>query len=384
MPAPSIAELQAQATSLAAPHLPFTERLPKLELHAHLTGSITPATLQSIWEHRKARDPSFPLAPPSEVLMPEEGFDVVTFFPLFDSYIYNLIDSIETLRQATRKVLEAFAADGVVHLELRTGPRSFTGANGESASEEAYLRTVLSELHAWNAQATRVHGNGGMRAFLILSVDRAKSSPARAEDIVELVLKLRNDDSLGKLIVGLDLGGNPLKGDVLDFRPAFLRAKDAGLGLALHFAETKRSAKKAELEELLSWEPARLGHCVHVPAYLREGVLKRGVGVEVCLSCNLLAGLSAREEGWAGHRAREWLGGGGKVVFCTDDVGVFGSEGSKEWGIAMGAFGLDRRRAVDLCLEGVEVVFGGREERERLRRCLDEFARTEVIDQGAV
>lgn len=46
------------------PDLGFTTALPKVELHAHLTGSISRLCLHKIWQRKKARDSSFDLEDP--------------------------------------------------------------------------------------------------------------------------------------------------------------------------------------------------------------------------------------------------------------------------------------------------------------------------------
>lgn len=122
-----------------------------------------------------------------------------------------------------------------------------------------------------------------MRARLILSVDR-RNTVAQAEEVVDLCLKYR---SAG--VVGIDLCGDPVKGDVRIFTDTFARAKAAGLKMTLHFAEAKASASDAELETLLSWKPDRLGHVIHVKEEYCEVIKRENIGVELCLSCNVHA-----------------------------------------------------------------------------------------------
>lgn len=58
----------------------FTQALPKLELHAHLTGSISRRCLHDIWEIRKRTDPSFELDDPLAAIPQGEGrINIVTY-----------------------------------------------------------------------------------------------------------------------------------------------------------------------------------------------------------------------------------------------------------------------------------------------------------------
>jgi adenosine deaminase len=171
--------------------------------------------------------------------------------------------------------LQDFQADGVVYLELRTTPRAIPDKN---ITKNDYVKTVLNILSAWNND-----GVNTLRAYLILSVDR-RNTIAQAEEVVDLCIKYK---SAG--VVGIDLCGDPAKGDVRIFANAFARAKAAGLKMTLHFAEAAISASDVELETLLSWKPDRLGHVIHVKDKYCKIIEQENIGVELCLSCNVHA-----------------------------------------------------------------------------------------------
>lgn len=112
-----------------------------------------------------------------------------------------------------------------------------------------------------------------MVAKLILSVDR-RNTLKEANEVVDFALRHsdrvnfkreRNTLKYEMGVVGVDLCGNPATHDVSIFRSAFRRAKDCGLGVTLHFGEVNPAAKEGELEELLSWQPHRIGHVIYVP-----------------------------------------------------------------------------------------------------------------------
>ncbi|KJZ76248.1 hypothetical protein HIM_04330 [Hirsutella minnesotensis 3608] len=227
--------------------------LPKIELHAHLTGSVSRRTLHEIWLRKKASGET-DLEDPLEV-MPEDKHDynLETFFPLFSSYIYALLTDEASIRYATTSVLDDFLADGVVYLELRTTPRA-TGA----LSAEAYVRVLLETMADFEA----AHGDA-MRARLILSVDR-RHSPETAVAIAGMV-----------------------KG------------------------------------------------------------------------------------GFEGHHFGHWLGvDGPRISLATDDVGVFGSSLSNEYRLVAQHFDLDRSRICDLARQAIDSIFGGEEEKVRLREIM--------------
>lgn len=54
----------------------------------------------------------------------------------------------------------------------------------------------------------------------------------------------------------------------------------------------------------------------------------------------------------------------------TDDVGVFGSPLSNEYALVAQHFALSRTEICALVRKGVDVIFGGEEEKRRLRSIL--------------
>ncbi|MDI1490055.1 MAG: hypothetical protein OHK93_001254 [Ramalina farinacea] len=269
----------------ATPTFPpsFPHHLPKIELHAHLTGSIRPATLHTLWSALPHPPPSLP--DPLAVLTPTTRFDIKTFFPLFSTYIYKLINTKASLITTTHAVLTDFRADGVVYLELRTTPRDL----GTGEGKDGYVRTVLDCIAEFSSASEEEQERNPMQTYLILSIDR-RNTVAEAMEVVDLAIKYRD-----RGVVGLDLCGNPhaAPGDeVRRFAGAFARAKEAGLGVTVHFAEVEKDDGGEELRALLDFRPDRVGHVCHPGEGIRQEVLDRGLGVELCVSCNVMAGLT--------------------------------------------------------------------------------------------
>ncbi|KAL2753007.1 hypothetical protein ACRALDRAFT_2044682 [Sodiomyces alcalophilus JCM 7366] len=325
--------------------------LPKLELHAHLTGSISRQTLHEIWSRKKAAgvtDLEDPL-----VVMPEgkHDYNLKTFFPLFSTYIYALITDPASVSYATQAVLRDFAADGVRYLELRTTPRATRSPTdgSEILSRESYVRTVLDAIASYE---TGQRDPDVLRTKLILSIDRRDDLPT-AMETVHLAARLRG---------------------IVETRVAY----------PVHFAESEASGTDEELVTLLSWRPGRLGHVIWLSDRVKELVRRRGeqgeedeagfrgIGLELCLSCNILAGMTrGPSAGFAGHHFGEWWGAKGCwVSLGTDDVGVFGSPLSNEYRLAAEHFNLSDAQVCELASLGIESIFGGEEEKARLRRIM--------------
>jgi adenosine deaminase len=268
--------------------------------------------------------------------------------------------------------LQDFQTDGVIYLELRTTPRAIP-ENG--ITKDDYVKTVLNILNSWNNNAANT-----MRAHLILSVDR-RNSAAQADQVLDLCLKYQ---SAG--VVGIDLCGDPAKGDVRIFTDTFVNAKNAGLKMTLHFAEAEVSASDTELETLLSWKPDRLGHVIHVKEKYRKIIEQENIGVELCLSCNVHAKMITGT--YSDHHLGMWRHSDVPVALSvgiiqnfnritnapqTDDVGVFCSPLSEEYYLAAQHFNLSRTEVHDLCMGAVDAIFNTEAEKYRLEMIISDF-----------
>ncbi|KAI1414633.1 Metallo-dependent hydrolase [Hypoxylon sp. FL1857] len=291
------------------------------------------------------------------VVMPpgRHDYDLRTFFPLFSSYIYNLVNDLPSLEHSTKSVVRDFAHDGVVYLELRTTPRAMPSAGLDKAG---YVSAVLHAISAAQREVPTLHTR------LILSIDR-RNTLEEAREAVALAKQFQDQG-----VVAIDLCGDPTKGDVSLFTPAVEEAKAAGLKVTVHFAEAEASASEAELNAIMDWKPDRLGHVIHVPEEVKRQIAaRRGIGLELCLSCNVHAKMIIGS--FEAHHFGEWWHVDGPIVVpCTDDVGVFGSPLSNEWRLIQEHFKLEREEILRLARKGIEVIFAGDDEKARLREIM--------------
>ncbi|KAL2075591.1 hypothetical protein VTL71DRAFT_534 [Oculimacula yallundae] len=328
--------------------------LPKIELHAHLSGSISRECLHEIWLQKKARGETSLEDPLVEMPAGKFDYDLETFFPLFSKYIYELCNDRNSLIQTTDSVLSSFSADGVVYLELRTTPRAIPSAN---ITKDDYITTILSCINT-----PSLNPGTHMKTNLILSIDR-RNTLSTALEVVSLALTYRS-----KGVVGIDLCGDPSVGDISIFAPAFKLAREADLPITIHFAEAPASSTPDELWSLLEYMPQRIGHVINVPDDVKEEIARRKLGLELCLSCNVHAKMITGSFG--DHHFGWWWGKGCPIALSTDDVGVFGSPLSNEYSIVAEHFKLDRAGICGLARSAIDTIFGTEEDKQRLREIM--------------
>ena len=189
--------------------LGFCRRLPKVELHAHINGSIRAATLEDLVV--SATTIATPTAAASGgggggggdsggdesamrslrakmlstlKLRAGDQRSLRECFAIFD-VIHSVVRTASAVTRITRECVEDFAADGCAYLELRSTPRrDVMTAREYVAAVEAGLAEGEEAAAAAAAAAT-----APIVARLILSINRGQPAE-EAEDTVDLALEL--------------------------------------------------------------------------------------------------------------------------------------------------------------------------------------------------
>lgn len=172
-------------------------------------------------------------------------------------------------------------------------------------SKDHYVETIVGAIERHNAKSTK------MKAYLIVSIDR-RNTAAEAMEVVDLALKYQR-----RGVIGVDLCGDSLCGDVSIFRSAYARARENGLHITLHFGE--EPSCMPELMTLLSYKPTRLGHLLFISEEAREEIIKRKLGIELCLTSNIKGPhIPSYEE----HHLPQWLKEDCPIALCVSILAV--------------------------------------------------------------
>ena len=188
--------------------------LPKVELHAHLHGSIR---LPTLVELAKQQSIAMDHIDTTQVNL-EVGFK------LFD-IVHRVISRLEILRRLFSEVVHDYMAENTMYLELRTTPRSLV----DGTTAEQYVR----ELVEMTVRHNEAHGDR-MLIRLILSIDRGKPF-IQAADILRIAITSKRTHN--SPIIGLDFSGNPFGVSFSEFVHLFQQARDEGLKVTVHTAE---------------------------------------------------------------------------------------------------------------------------------------------------
>nr|XP_036874873.1 adenosine deaminase-like protein [Manis javanica]XP_036874874.1 adenosine deaminase-like protein [Manis javanica]XP_036874875.1 adenosine deaminase-like protein [Manis javanica] len=96
----------------------FYSELPKVELHAHLNGSISSNTMKKLI----AKKPGIKIHEQMTMIDKQKKRTLEECFQMFQ-IIHQVTTSPEDILMVTKDVIKEFADDGVKYLELRSTPR---------------------------------------------------------------------------------------------------------------------------------------------------------------------------------------------------------------------------------------------------------------------
>lgn len=241
--------------------------------------------------------------------------------------------------------------DGVVHLELRTGPKHIPEAG---MTRWSYTMAVLQGM----ADYAEKHNNPdpSLSCVLLLSIDR-RHGFAVAEEIVSMALDLLRD---GHPVAGIDISGNPELGEWQDWVPALDAARTGGLSVTVHAAEVWAPE---ETHSILTWRPDRLAHMCCMDDTLEQELLASRIPLELCLTSNLVTQSVPDLEA---HHFRDLHLAGHPLALCTDDAGVFHTTLSREVALAMRTFGLSRDEVRTVMRQAARAAFVPQPQRDAL------------------
>eukprot|EP00550_Attheya_septentrionalis_P002647 CAMPEP_0198289918 /NCGR_PEP_ID=MMETSP1449-20131203/7953_1 /TAXON_ID=420275 /ORGANISM="Attheya septentrionalis, Strain CCMP2084" /LENGTH=424 /DNA_ID=CAMNT_0043988323 /DNA_START=49 /DNA_END=1320 /DNA_ORIENTATION=+ len=350
----------------------FVERMPKVELHAHLNGCVREETLLELAAERQWTLSSVLVTHHHNHNNSNNSFTNARSRSLSDCFkvfedIGKCVDTLPTLRRIAQEALEDFAQHHVAYLELRSTPKCLWTDSSRlvQGTKRDYVETLLSVFSEYETNTTTQEAQPTVSSSdlnhhhnpdpnrdditptfqrlpliprLILSIDRSKSAQD-AMDTAQLAVELFQ--CYPDYVVGVDLGGNPTKNDFCHFRAALNVAREAGLKITLHCGEIPCSEEGseafAEAKAMVDFAPHRLGHALLLPPLLRQQVMELKIPVECCPTSNVMTLELATHcdgnliEGLQSHpQLAHWLDAQHPMSISTDDSGVFHTNPTRE------------------------------------------------------
>jgi aminodeoxyfutalosine deaminase len=282
-------------------------RLPKVELHLHLVGTIRPAT---VCAQARRYAPDSPFCHDGW----QAGFwsfgDLTTALAALRQVREIALRSADDYYLVARECFEDLAAQQVLYAEVSVGhPKHPPG--------HSHYVSLPDTLAAIEQARREVEAYTPLRVGLILGLNRGPddaSVSARACQWVEEAVAARD---CGAAVVGVDLAGDEqVFPNPRPFVAAFRLAAQAGLGRRAHAGEAAGATSVWDCLHQLDVQ--RIAHGVQAiedPALVAH-LAQAGVVLDVCPTCNVRTGLVPAV---AAHPIRALHEAGVRVTVSSDD-----------------------------------------------------------------
>jgi adenosine deaminase len=299
------------------------EKIAKAELHRHLELCLRPET---IWD----------LAPRYGInLRSQKEFQdrFLILEPMQDlgSVLNKFLDTQKLL--ATPQILERVAFEACEDAYRKEGARIMEFRYAPTFVQQGHDMTFEQIHEAIVRGVERAEAGFPIAVGLICIIQRIL--PVReAERVVDFAIAHKNT------FVGLDLADNEEGFDSKPFAPLFQRAKNAGLGIAVHSGEAAHpKAARWVLDALDVLGADRIGHGVQI--YRDEEVMRlvrdRRVVLELCPTSNML---TQAYPNLNDHPLKRFFDFGILTTINTDDPGIFNTNLNREYRIAHQMLGM--------------------------------------------
>ena len=327
--------------------------LPKVDLHRHLEGAITPETLIKVARKHQVELPTYefeelrPMLQMTDADRGSEELGLKIFLSKFE-LIGKIFKSLDVIEDISFQVTKDCADDNLRYAELRFSPMYMAKTHGLDLEEtvEAVVRGLTSASQRYNIPVRQ-----------IVIVDRQMG--LENAWLVEQLASRYVDHG----VVALDLANNEYDHPPGPFREVFQKAKRDGLRVTVHAGEVPVHHEmkniggahnvRVAIEELGA---DRIGHGVRTRENpdVESLVIEKQIPLELCPTSNVQ---TQATESMESHPIRYYYEKGAKVTLNNDDPAVSGITLSDDFQTVCETFDFSLHDLKTFVLNGVESAF---------------------------
>ena len=330
------------------------EKLPKIELHCHLDGSVRPETIIELAKIEGIKLPSYDIETIKNIMIaPMECTSLNEYLEKFEIPVA-IMQSKENLKRITYELMEDSAKENIKYIEIRFAPLLHTN---KGLSSEEIIQSVLEGIKEGEK-------NYDIKGNLILSFLRHMP----AETIYEVIEAGKK--YLGDGVVAIDLCASEDKGFCEKFIQPFLLGKEYGYKVTIHAGETGIGENVLDAVQMLGAE--RIGHGIHIKnckeAY--DIVKEKNIVLEMCPTSNVQ---TKAVDSFEVHPILDFHKDGIKVTINTDNRTVSNTTLTKECHVIKDNFNIDLDIYKNIYFNSVNAAFIDCQTKENLKNLLTEL-----------
>jgi len=327
----------------------FITKMPKVELHVHLEGSVRPDTLLELAKRHQVALPA------DDVGGLRKWYTFRDFNHFIEIYmtISSCLRTAEDIELIAREFLLGQAEQNIIYSEVTFTPFNQYYNNQLGFHEQM---DAVNRARAWGEKEL------GVRMGIITDIPRL-ARPESGMMIADWAIEHYGDG-----LIALGLGGPEIDNPPEKFQAAFDRVRTAGLPCILHAGETVGPPSIWSAIRVAGTK--RIGHGVRaiedpqLVEYLRE----TQIPLEVCPTSNIyLKVYPSLEE----HCLPDLMSQGLYVTINSDDPPMFNTTLTNEYLVCQKTFGWDMNTIEHLVLNAVDVTLLPEKERLDMRRSFE-------------
>ncbi len=312
----------------------WLRKLPKVELHLHLEGTIQPETLLELSQRH---DPE-PLTPAAA----KKLYVYENFLGFMDSFkaVSARLKGPDDYELITYNMIRDLAAQGAVHAEVYI-----------SFGIIYYWKNTEVEPYVQAIERGRIRGEQEFGTTVYWLIDAVRHfGPDEAARVFRKAAELRH---LYPSIVGIGIGGDEARGSADLFRDSYAEAKAAGLHLTAHAGET---IGPESIWAAINIGAERIGHALSAQndAELLDVLAEKQIPLELNITSNLRTGCCKNLDE---HPVKLYFESGLMVTLNSDDPPMFGSNLLDEYILVQERFEFSLEQMRELAANAVEASF---------------------------
>jgi adenosine deaminase len=324
------------------------DRIPKIELHCHVEGTVRPTTVLEL--AAKAGRP-LPVEDPAELYR----------YDSLDSFlaIFWLVQETLVSREDWTRIAYESLIDGAAH-GLRYREMFFTPARHLAAGQD--LGAIVAGL---NEGIEAAEAETSVRCMLVGDIDRAYG-PSAGLEFVEQLGELRRSGA-GERVIGIGADSTELGVDLAGFAPAFSAARRLGFRRTCHAGEAVGVGPEKITVAIDVLGAERIDHGVAIveDRALLARVAAERIPLTVCPTSNVI--IANRFATLREHPLREIREAGVLVTINTDDPAMMDLDLGQEYERVAEAYQYDLEAVGRLAIEGIESTWLDETDRRSLR-----------------
>lgn len=235
------------------------EKMPKVELHLHLDGSIPVSYVKENYNLTNEQIEN-------KMIASQKCKNLNDYLTCFD-YPISIMQTKEEIKNITIELLKQLKSQNVVYVEIRFAPQFHT-RNG--LTQEEVVKTVIEAKESVD-----------IKSNLILCIMRGKDNMKQNYETVDIAKKY-----LGKGVCAVDLAGAEALYKTKEYKEIFEYARENNIPFTIHAGEADGAGS---VKSAIEFGAKRIGHGVRVieDAKLEEYIKENKIVLEVCPTSNI-------------------------------------------------------------------------------------------------